>query len=144
MFDMLEMTKSIQNPIKGLFARYYLNQVIKDYLPVPGSFYSMKFFEEKNTDRVLTDDEIKALNLEDLETTVDFILTNLQEMNRLWIRVQYYSGNKEDRKDLEQLIGDNFNRLAQIDSIDVEYYSNSLLPKLCEIINVCKDVLVQQ
>jgi len=88
MFDMLEMTKSIQNPIKGLFARYYLNQVIKDYLPVPGSFYSMKFFEEKNTDRVLSDDEIKAMNLEDLETTVDFILTNLQEMNRLWIRVQ--------------------------------------------------------
>lgn len=81
----------------------------------------MKFFAEKSSDVELTEDQIREYNLEDLETTVDFILTNLQEMNRLWIRVQYYSGNKEDRKDLKQLIGDNFNWLAQIDSIDINY-----------------------
>ena len=60
----------------------------------------MKFFAEKSSDVELIEDQIREL--EDLETTVDFILTNLQEMNRLWIRVLYYSGNKEDRKDLEQ------------------------------------------
>lgn len=81
----------------------------------------MKFFAEKSSDVELTEDQIREYNLEDLEITVDFILTNLQEMNRLWIRVQYYSGNKEDRKDLKQLIGDNFNWLAQIDSIDINY-----------------------
>jgi len=42
-------------------------------------------------------------------------------MNRLWIRVQFYSKNKDDRKDLETIIGDNFNRLSSIECIDVKY-----------------------
>jgi len=113
------MVKCVQNPLKGLFVRYYLNQMLKDFLPVPGSFYSMKNFVEKEINDELPSDEIEKLNKDDLELAIDYLLTNLQEMNRLWIRIQYYSNNKDDRKDLETIIGFNFNMLSNIDSIDV-------------------------
>lgn len=33
MKDMLEMSRGVQNPIRGLFLRYYLSAVTRDYLP---------------------------------------------------------------------------------------------------------------
>lgn len=33
MFDLVEMSKGIQHPLRGLFLRYYLSQKTKDKLP---------------------------------------------------------------------------------------------------------------
>jgi len=45
--------------------------MLKDFLPVPGSFYSMKNFIEKETSEELSNDDIDKLNREDLEVTID-------------------------------------------------------------------------
>lgn len=34
MRDMMEMTRGVQHPIRGLFLRYYLSSMTRDYLPV--------------------------------------------------------------------------------------------------------------
>jgi vacuolar protein sorting-associated protein 35 len=33
MRDMMEMTRGVQHPIRGLFLRYYLSSMTRDYLP---------------------------------------------------------------------------------------------------------------
>ena len=37
--DLLDMTKGVQHPQRGLFLRYYLSQKMKDKLPDEGSQY---------------------------------------------------------------------------------------------------------
>ena len=61
------MVKGVQNPVRGLFTRYYLLKMIKDKLPDEGNEF-----------------ETEDCNFKD---TMDFILQNLDEMNRLWIRL---------------------------------------------------------
>lgn len=34
MRDMMEMTRGVQHPIRGLFLRYYLSSMTRDYLPI--------------------------------------------------------------------------------------------------------------
>ena len=75
-----------------------LNQKIEDYsfLLKLGYIYVSKGNNAEAYKKLpwqqleLSSEEIQCLDKEDLETTIDFILTNLQEMNRLWIRVQLY------------------------------------------------------
>ena len=66
-FDLLGMIKGVQNPIRGLFTRYFLSKRIKDKLPDTGN----KYLEEGGK----------------FEETLKFIIQNLDEMNRLWIRI---------------------------------------------------------
>lgn len=65
--DLIEMVKGVQNPLRGLFLRYYLNKVCKDKLPDTGNEYD-------GGDCDVTD-------------SVEFLLINLAEMSRLWIRM---------------------------------------------------------
>jgi vacuolar protein sorting-associated protein 35 len=63
----------------------------------------------------------------DVNDSVDCILRNFVEMNRLWIRMQSgKSKNREkreaERQDLKVLVGSNFACLSQLDTIDPEYY----------------------
>ena len=64
-----------------------------------------------------------------MNDSVDCILRNFVEMNRLWIRMQ--SGKARDqeareheRKELKVLVGTNLGCLSQLESIDSEYYRN--------------------
>lgn len=64
-----------------------------------------------------------------MNDSVDCILRNFVEMNRLWIRMQ--SGKARDqeareheRKELKVLVGTNLGCLSQLESIDAEYYRN--------------------
>ena len=65
--DLLDMIKGVQQPTRGLFLRYYLLKMMKDILPDKGSEY-----------------EGENCNSND---AVDFILQNMSEMNRLWVRL---------------------------------------------------------
>jgi vacuolar protein sorting-associated protein 35 len=65
--DLLDMVKGVQQPTRGLFLRYYLLKTMKDLLPDLGSEY-----------------EGDGGNIND---AVDFILRNLSDMNRLWVRL---------------------------------------------------------
>ena len=60
------MTRGVQHPLRGLFLRNYLLQSIKEMLPQ----------EEVAEDGTITD-------------SIDFIILNFSEMNKLWVRMQH-------------------------------------------------------
>jgi vacuolar protein sorting-associated protein 35 len=70
-------------------------------------------------------------------------------MNRLWIRMQH-SGAKDkarresDRHELNLVVGENLVRLSSLEGVDLATYKSSVLPKLLDIIQSCKDAVSQQ
>ena len=129
-FDLLGMIKGVQNPIRGLFVRYYLLKRIKDKLPDKGN----KYLEEGGK----------------FEETLKFILQNLDEMNRLWIRLgSDVMGTEKilrdkERNELKILVGESINRLSSLDGLTIEIYEKEVLPKLITIILESNDILSQQ
>lgn len=129
-FDLLQMVKGVQNPMRGLFIRYYLLKMIKDKLPDVGNEY-----ESSNST---------------MDDTVKFIIQNLEEMNRLWIRLSIgYTGNErlikeKERNELKVLVGENIIRLASLNGLTIEIYKNEVLPKLIDILLGTKDHLKDQ
>ncbi|RCK54622.1 Vacuolar protein sorting-associated protein 35 [Candida viswanathii] len=131
MKDMIEMCHGVQHPIRGLFLRYYLSQRTKNLLPFG--------------------------NQADFQETVDFLIANFIEMNKLWVRLQHQGHSSErelryrERKELKILVGSNLVRLSQI--IDdytgdesysaVEYYKDRIFPTVTEQIIQCRDHLAQ-
>ena len=128
--DLLGMVKGVQNPTRGLFTRYYLLKMIKDKLPDTGNEY----LSESTT----------------INDTIQFILQNLEEMNRLWIRLSInVTGNEriirdKERSELRILVGENIVRLSSLDGLDLKMYQTDILPKLIKIILDSKDQLSQQ
>ena len=121
------MVKGVQHPIRGLFLRYYLNKVCKDKLPDKGNEY-----EGEGGD---TNDSI------------EFILTNLSEMNRLWIRMQHTGHVKDkvkrekERSDLRVTVGENIIRLSNLEGVTLEIYKSTVLPKILETVTTAKDTI---
>lgn len=126
MKDMMDMTRGVQHPIRGLFLRYYLSGQARDYLPTGDG------------------DGLEG-NLQD---SISFILTNFVEMNKLWVRLQHQGHSREreqrtrERKELQQLVGSNIVRLSQL--VDLEAYKNGILAPLLEQVVQCRDVLAQE
>jgi vacuolar protein sorting-associated protein 35 len=126
--DMVEMTKGVQHPMRGLFLRNYLTMVSKDKLPDVGTVY-----------------EGTGGNCEDAYT---FILQNFAETNRLWVRMQTQGGKEKkkrekERLDLRILVGSNLVRLSQLEGLDVMNYKTNVLPKILEEVVGCKDTMGQ-
>lgn len=125
--DLLNMIKGVQNPLRGLFARYFLLKMLKDKLPD-------KEQEDGSSYR----------------NSIEFILQNLEEMNRLWIRLSLgchaseKTQKEKERNELKVLVGENIIRLSSLDSITIELYKEEILPKLISIIKEAKDGLSQQ
>lgn len=128
--DLLDMVKGVQQPIRGLFLRYYLLKMMKDKLPDSGSEY----------------EGAESGNVED---AVEFILQNLSEMNRLWVRLQHLSSQKDkdmrevERNELRVTVGENIIRLSSLEGLTFEIYKEKVLPKILEIIVICKDKIAQ-
>src|ERR1700753_3422022 len=105
MKDMREMSRGVQHPIRGLFLRYYLMGQARDYLPTGK-------------------DDGPQGNLQD---SINFILTNFVEMNKLWVRWQHQGHSREreqrtqERRELELRVGSNLGRLRQ--AVDLERYT---------------------
>ncbi|OTA54367.1 vacuolar protein sorting-associated protein 35 [Hypoxylon sp. EC38] len=126
MKDMMDMSRGVQHPIRGLFLRYYLSGQARDYLPTG-------------------DSDGPEGNLQD---SINFILTNFVEMNKLWVRLQHQGHSREreqrtrERKELQLLVGSNIVRLSQL--VDLEAYKNGILGPLLEQVVQCRDVLAQE
>lgn len=113
--DMIEMSKGVQTPIKGLFLRYYLSQSTKLCLSGETQFDS------------------------------HYIIKNFIEMNKMWVRLSYnhsIPNIKNYRQDLKILIGYQFVRLSEL-SDDLIFYKNDILPQLLYQIEVCNEPLSQ-
>lgn len=125
MKDMMEMSRGVQHPIRGLFLRYYLTGQARDHLP------------EGSGDG-------PEGNMQD---SINFILTNFVEMNKLWVRLQHQGHSREreqrtkERQELQLLVGSNLVRLSQL--VDLENYKQILRPLLEQVVQ-CKDVLAQE
>ncbi|KAK0637023.1 vacuolar protein sorting-associated protein 35 [Bombardia bombarda] len=126
MKDMMDMSRGVQHPVRGLFLRYYLSGQARDYLPAG-------------------DSDGPEGNLQD---SINFILTNFVEMNKLWVRLQHQGHSKErdqrtqERKELQLLVGSNLVRLSQL--VDLQAYKNGILAPLLEQVVQCRDVLAQE
>ncbi|KAI9673156.1 MAG: Vacuolar protein sorting-associated protein 35 [Caeruleum heppii] len=126
MKDMMEMSRGVQHPVRGLFLRYYLSGQARDHLPTG------------------TGDGPEG-NLQD---SISFILTNFVEMNKLWVRLQHQGHSREreqrtkERQELQLLVGSNLVRLSQL--VDLEAYKNIILQPLLEQVVQCRDVLAQE
>ncbi|KAF1983733.1 vacuolar protein sorting-associated protein 35 [Aulographum hederae CBS 113979] len=125
MKDMMEMSRGVQHPIRGLFLRYYLSGQARDYLPQGHG-------------------EGPEGNMQD---SISFILTNFVEMNKLWVRLQHQGHSREreqrmkERQELQLLVGSNLVRLSQL--VDLENYKKILQPLLEQVVQ-CRDVLAQE
>ena len=126
MKDMMDMSRGVQHPIRGLFLRYYLSGQARDHLPTG-------------------DGDGPEGNLQD---SINFILTNFVEMNKLWVRLQHQGHSREreqrtkERKELQLLVGSNIVRLSQL--VDLDAYKNGILGPLLEQVVQCRDVLAQE
>ncbi|KAF2837721.1 vacuolar protein sorting-associated protein 35 [Patellaria atrata CBS 101060] len=125
MKDMMEMSRGVQHPTRGLFLRYYLSGQARDHLPTG-------------------DGDGPQGNLQD---SISFILTNFVEMNKLWVRLQHQGHSREreqrtkERQELQLLVGSNLVRLSQL--VDLENYKKILAPLLEQVVQ-CRDVLAQE
>lgn len=126
MKDMMEMSRGVQQPIRGLFLRYYLSGQARDSLPTGSG-------------------DGPEGNLQD---SISFVLTNFVEMNKLWVRLQHQGLSREreqrtkERQELQQLVGNNLVRLSQL--VDMEAYRSVILEPLLEQVVQCRDVLAQE
>jgi vacuolar protein sorting-associated protein 35 len=123
--DILEMSRGVQHPLRGLFIRYFLMGQAKPHLPTG------------------TGDGPEG-NLQD---SINFILTNFVEMNKLWVRLQHQGHTRErdqrtkERRELQLLVGNNLERLSEL--VDLDHYRQILRPLLEQVVQ-CKDVLAQE
>ncbi|WWC99767.1 hypothetical protein V866_006672 [Kwoniella sp. B9012] len=128
MKDMLEMSRGVQHPTRGLFLRHYLSGQTRDFLPVGTS-------------------EGPGGNLQD---SIGFVLTNFIEMNKLWVRLQHQGHSRErekrelERRDLRILVGTNLVRLSQLEGVDLDMYRTIILPSILEQVVNCRDVIAQE
>jgi vacuolar protein sorting-associated protein 35 len=126
MKDMMDMSRGVQQPTRGLFLRYYLSGQARDFLPTG-------------------DGEGPEGNLQD---SINFVLTNFVEMNKLWVRLQHQGHSRErdqrtqERKELQLLVGSNIVRLSQL--VDMATYKSGILAPLLEQVVQCRDVLAQE
>ena len=129
--DLVEMTKGIQHPTRGLFLRSYLSEMTKDKLPDEGSEYS----------------GVKGGNVRDC---IDFIVQNFTDMNKLWVRLQHQGSirdrakREQERKELGPLIGKQLSRLSNLEGLTATLYASHVLPALVEQITSCKDAIAQE
>ena len=130
LFDLVELCRGVQHPMRGLFLRHYLSQVSKDKLPDTGSEYE----GEGSTVR----------------DSIEFILQNFGEMNKLWVRLQHQGAvrdkakREKERRNLRQLVGTNLVRLSEMNGVDLGVYQEIVLPRVLEQVINCKDVIAQE
>ncbi|KAI9915220.1 hypothetical protein PsorP6_007307 [Peronosclerospora sorghi] len=129
--DLVDMTRGVQDPLRGLFLRYYLSQSVRDKLPDTGS--------------CVLDDH--AHNGGDtVADAIAFLLENLRATNELWIRLHARANVRaHDRTELQVLVGTSLVRLSELDGVTTHVYRTTVLPELLHAIVLrCKDAMAQQ
>jgi vacuolar protein sorting-associated protein 35 len=146
MKDMMEMSRGVLHPIRGLFLRHYLSGQTRDHLPIGLDTGCVSL----PSDLDIASDCHYCRPAGNLQDSITFELTNFIEMNKLWVRLQHQGHSRDrekreaERKDLRILVGTNLVRLSQLDGVDLELYQNNILPAILEQVVQCKDVIAQE
>lgn len=128
--DLVEMCRGVQHPLRGLFLRNYLLQCTRNILP--DVFHA----EDENEGTVFD--------------SIEFVLLNFAEMNKLWVRMQHQGHSSEktrrekEREELKILVGTNLVRLSQLESATLDTYQKLILPGILEQVVSCRDAIAQE
>jgi vacuolar protein sorting-associated protein 35 len=82
--------------------------------------------------------------------SIEFVLQNFSEMNKLWVRLQHQGPVRErakrerQRRALRQLVGANLVRLSNLVGLTLDLYRDEVLPRILEQVVNCKDVIAQE
>lgn len=134
--DLVEMCAGVQHPQRGLFLRAYLAQMMKDKLPdavedIEGSG------EDSESGGTVQD-------------SIDFVIRNFTEMNRLWVRMQHDGSPRDmelrekERLELRLLVGSNIATLSRLVGDNLSLYRDNVLPAILEQIVSCEDAIAQE
>uniref|UniRef100_UPI00358FEED2 vacuolar protein sorting-associated protein 35 n=1 Tax=Myxine glutinosa TaxID=7769 RepID=UPI00358FEED2 len=129
--DLVEMCRGVQHPLRGLFLRNYLLQCTRNVLPD----------DCENGDETATGE---------ISDSLDFVLLNFAEMNKLWVRMQHQGHSREkekrerERQELRILVGTNLVRLSQLDGVTVDKFKQFVLPGILEQLVNCRDPIAQE
>ncbi|GIX62890.1 vacuolar sorting protein 35, putative [Babesia caballi] len=126
--DITELCRGVQHPVRGLFLRYFLIQICKDKLPDS---------EPDNPNGTLE--------------SFEFLMGNFKESVRLWVRMNssctnLFDQRRRDKQRLELglLVGANLVRMAQLEGLDCDFYTDTALPAILEEIATVTDVSVRK
>ena len=113
-YDIIQMSKGVQNPIRGLFTRYFLLKMLKDYLNCID--YLIDNFKDMNKLWI----RINKMNNVSVEQIVNI------------------------RNDMKVLVGENINRLACLNNLNSDIYRDKILIPIFQIISLSNDEICQQ
>ncbi|KAI4829731.1 hypothetical protein KUCAC02_001404 [Chaenocephalus aceratus] len=131
--DLVEMCRGVQHPLRGLFLRNYLLQCTRNILPDDGE-------QPEGTEEMTGD----------INDSIDFVLLNFAEMNKLWVRMQHQGHSRDrekrekERQELRILVGTNLVRLSQLEGVNVDKYKQIVLSGVLEQVVNCRDSLAQE
>lgn len=75
----------------------------------------------------------------DINDSIDFVLLNFAEMNKLWVRMQHQGHSRDrekrekERQELRILVGTNLVRLSQLEGVNVDKYKQVHFTKLVKM-----------
>ncbi|CDI97073.1 vacuolar protein sorting 35 [Echinococcus multilocularis] len=143
--DLVEMCRGVQHPLRGLFLRNYLLTSIPPSL-LPDS-PPLKREEVAVGDMPMKPAEVEGASVLD---SINFILLNFAEMNKLWVRMQHQGHTRDrerreqERRDLRVLVGANLHRLSKLEAINTDLYRSHILPNILTQVIQCHDVIAQE
>ena len=152
--DVVEMCRGVQHPLRGLFLRNYLLQCTRNHLPdgmEPDRYASS--WRQPDMSLNCAPPPLPPPHREqdgDITDSINFILQNFSEMNKLWVRIQHQGHTRErDRKEQERLelrilVGTNLVRLSQLEAVDAAAYQKLILPGVLEQVIKCRDAIAQE
>ncbi|CDF40903.1 unnamed protein product [Chondrus crispus] len=139
--DLVEMCAGVQHPQRGLFLRAYLSQMMKDKLPHAAAVENGEEDAAKETGAVAGGT---------VQDSIDFVLRNFTEMNRLWVRMQHDCSPREmelrekERLELRLLVGSNIATLSRLVGSDLALYRGKVLHAILDQIVSCNDAIAQE
>ncbi|KAL3108030.1 hypothetical protein niasHT_018192 [Heterodera trifolii] len=149
--DLVEMCRGVQHPLRGLFLRNYLLTSTKELLPdLPSTSAeksAQRFAESEEEEEQSLGTQINGGTVRD---TIEFIMTNFAEMNKLWVRMQFQGPSRErekrekERRELRILVGTNLVRLSQLQNLNLNSYRKVVLPGILEQSVSCKEPISQE
>lgn len=112
-----------------LFVLYFFTEIIHLFILLLHETYAiLPYMSDVLQVQILAMYGLVYFSCWQISDSVDFILMNFAEMNKLWVRMQHqgHSRDKEkrerERQELRILVGTNLVRLSQLEHVDVERY----------------------
>jgi len=148
--DLVEMCRGVQHPLRGLFLRNYLLQCTRNLLPDTPASEAIINGPPVEQPQFQNNPSGEGSGAGTVRDSIEFILTNFSEMNKLWVRMQHQGHSRDrdrreqERRELRLLVGTNLVRLTELDSIDAQIYEKNVLPCVLEQVVNCRDPIAQE